>query len=233
MVEMGSTRTMFGCRGVFVFTSFLPHAMGPGTALVIGRYSKCGRWVLRRDGSVVAIRLTEEEKSRSVVGTKCAEHNAISINLLELLAMVITAYVMVVQKLDHSRVEGAPVVMFGDNVSAVTWVNKCGGTRDPRAAFLMRYLGRIEMRAGWCFEAAHIPGVANVLADGISRWPRETINSRLSPLYPRVNWQEASLGKSGGTMCSGVLQAYSRRSEWLLRLTSLMKLPGVCGRSGV
>lgn len=177
--------------------------------------------------------LTEEEKSRSVVGTKCAEHNAISINLLELLAMVITAYVMVVQKLDHSRVEGAPVVMFGDNVSAVTWVNKCGGTRDPRAAFLMRYLGRIEMRAGWCFEAAHIPGVANVLADGISRWPRETINSRLSSLYPRVNWQEASLGKSGGTMCSGVLQAYSRRSEWLLRLTSLMKLPGVCGRSGV
>lgn len=176
--------------------------------------------------------LTAEEKSRSVVGGRCAMHNAISINLLELLAMVMTAYMMVVKKSDHSNIVGAPVVMLGDNVSAVTWVNKCGGTRDPRAAFLMRYLGRIEMRAGWCFEAAHIPGVENVLADGISRWPRETINSRLSSLYPCVNWQEANLGKSGGTMCSGVLQAYCRRSEWLRRLTPLMKLPGGCGRSG-
>ena len=77
------------------------------------------------------------------------------------------------------------------------------------------------MRVGWCFEAAHIPGVVNVLADGISRWPRETINSRLSSLYPRIHWQEARLGKSGGTTCSGVLQAYYRRSEWLLRPTSL------------
>ena len=157
----------------------------------------------------MAIRFIKRREGTSVVGTKCAKHNTISINLLEMLAMVITAYVMVVQKSDHSSIEGTPVVMLGDNVSAVTWVNKCGGTRDPRAAFLMRYLGRIEMRAGWCFEAAHIPGVTNVLADGISRWPRENINSRLSSLYPRVHWQEESLGKVGGTMCLGVFQAYS------------------------
>ena len=36
------------------------------------------------------------------------------------------------------------------------------------------------MRTGWCFEAAHIPGVINVLADGFSRWPRQTINLRIS-----------------------------------------------------
>ena len=174
-----------------------------------------------------------KRKNRSVVGAKCAKHNAISINLLGLLGMVITAYVMVVQESDHSDIVGVPVVMLGDNVSAVTWVNKCGGTRDPRAAFLMRYLGRIEMRAGWCFEAAHIPGVETELADGISRWPRENINSRLSSLYPHVHWQEASLGKSGGTTCSGVLQAYCRRSEWLLRQMPLIELPGACGRNGV
>ena len=114
--------------------------------------------------------------------------------------------------------------MLGDNVSAVTWVNVCGGTRDPRAAFLMRYLGRIEMRAGWCVEAAHFPGVENELADGISRWPGENINSQLSSLYPHVHWQEARLGKRGGTTCSGVLQACCRR---------FMELPGACERSGV
>ena len=69
--------------------------------------------------------------------------------------------------------------MLGDNVSVVTWANMCGGTRDPRAALLMRYLGRIEMQAGWCFKAAHIPGVENELADGISKWPGENSNCLL------------------------------------------------------
>ncbi|MEP3733699.1 MAG: hypothetical protein ABJN02_17345, partial [Lentilitoribacter sp.] len=86
-----------------------------------------------------------------------------------------TAYVVVVQESDLSTIVGAPVVVLENNVSAVTWVNKCGGTRDPKAAFFMRYLGRIEIRAGWCLEAAHIPGVSNVLADGTSRWPRENV----------------------------------------------------------
>ena len=91
-----------------------------------------------------------------------------------MLAMVMTAYMMV-QESAHSNIEGAHVVMLGDNVSAVTWANKCGGTRDSRAVFLMRYLGRREMRPSWCFEAAHIPGVKNVLDDGMSRCPRKRI----------------------------------------------------------
>ena len=64
----------------------------------------------------------------------CATHGAISINLLELLAMVLAAYVMV-QNSDHSSIEGAPVVTPCDDVSTVTRVNKCGGICDPRAAF--------------------------------------------------------------------------------------------------
>ena len=88
-------------------------------------------------------------------GQSAQSINAISINLLELLGRAITAYVMVVLETDHSKIVGAPVVMF---VSIVTMADKkCGGRRDPRAAFLMRYLGRIEMRAGWCFELAYIP----------------------------------------------------------------------------
>ena len=107
----------------------------------------------------MAIQLNHCRKSRSVVRAKCAKHSAISIIVLELLAMVITAYVMVVQKSNHSNIEGARVVMLDDHVSAVTWVNKYGGTRDPRAAFLMRYLGRIEICAGWCFELRIFQGL--------------------------------------------------------------------------
>ena len=44
---------------------------------------------------------------------------------------------MVVEELDHSKIVGAPAVMLGDILSAVTWANKCGETRDPRAAHLM------------------------------------------------------------------------------------------------
>ena len=51
--------------------------------------------------------LTTEEKSRSVVGAKCAKHSAISFHLLELLGMVITADVIVVQESDHSNIVGA------------------------------------------------------------------------------------------------------------------------------
>ena len=68
-------------------------------------------------------------------GPNAQKHNAILINLLELLAMIITAYVMVVQISDLSNIEGASVVTLGDNVSAVTWVNISAGehvTRERR-----------------------------------------------------------------------------------------------------
>ena len=40
-------------------------------------------------------------------------------------------YVLVVRDSGYSNFVGAPVVMLGDNVPAVTWVNKCGETRNP------------------------------------------------------------------------------------------------------
>lgn len=85
--------------------------------------------------------LTTETNSRSLAGGKCAAHNASSIDLLEVLAMVITTYVMVVQKSDHSNIVGAPDVMLGNNVSAVTWVHECGGTRNPATAVLFNIWG--------------------------------------------------------------------------------------------
>ena len=106
-------------------------------------------------------------------------------------------------------------MLRGDKRSAITWVNNCGGTCDPRAAFLMRFLGVIEMSAGWCFEALYIPGDENVTADGISRWPRRGINAYLTALFPFVRWQEASLEVTGGTAFLEILRSYSRRLELL------------------
>lgn len=53
---------------------------------------------------------------------ECAKSNAIPINLLELPGIEMTAYVMV-QESDNSSIVGAPIVMLGDYLSAVTWVN--------------------------------------------------------------------------------------------------------------
>ena len=178
--------------------------------------------------------LSHEEQSRADIVAACAKHNKLSINLLELLAMVVTAYVMVAVKGDRPAVHGEPVLMRGDSMSAVTWVNRCGGTRNPRAAFIMRWLGVLEMEAGWCLESAHIAGATNVLADGITRWNRADIPQKLSLLFPSPlrPWQEASLGEGGGRACSEILRPFSHESELRRRLTTLIPQLGNCGVSG-
>ena len=82
--------------------------------------------------------------------------------------MVVTAWVMLELAGDTPDSVGDPIVMRGDNVAAVTWVNRCGEARDKRACLLMRMLGRLEIKSGWSHDVKHIPGVQNTLADGIS-----------------------------------------------------------------
>ena len=143
--------------------------------------------------------LSVDEQQRSSEQTTCASHNKLSINLLELLAMVVTAYVMVVVKEDRPSVAGEPVLMRRDSSSAVTWVNRCGGTRDPRAVFIMGWLGVLEVNMGWCFESSHIPGSSNVLADGITRWDRADSPQKLTELSPtRYFRYPLAGGKFGG-----------------------------------
>ena len=69
---------------------------------------------------------------------------------------------------DRPAVHDEPVLMRGDSFSAVTWVNRCGGARDPRTAFIMRWLRVLEMNAGWCLESAHTAGAdkASAFGDG-------------------------------------------------------------------
>ena len=53
-----------------------------------------------------------------------------SINVLELLGMVLTAYVMIVIRGEVADREGEAVLMRGDNASAVQWVLNCKGGKD-------------------------------------------------------------------------------------------------------
>lgn len=81
-----------------------------------------------------------------------------------------TAQAMTVHAGERPECPGHSVLMRGDNMDAVHWVNKCRGAEEPRSGVLMRMLGVSEMRNGWRFRAKHIKGMANTLADGLSRW---------------------------------------------------------------
>ena len=117
----------------------------------------------------------------------------ITTNLLELCGMTITAFVVQILLADRPTTEGESVMMRGDNVSTVSWVNRYGGSRDRRAGILMRMVGRMEIGSGWCQVAKHIPGVENRLADGISRWTEEEIHNNVNRLTEEQGWKRQEL----------------------------------------
>ncbi|CAM9882263.1 unnamed protein product, partial [Choristocarpus tenellus] len=103
---------------------------------------------------------------RSVVK---GEGGSISINVLELLEMVMNAWILVMKVKGKAENKGDPVLLRGDNYSAVHWFRKCGGAKDRRAGGLMRIMGVLEIAGEWSFAAEHVAGKQNDLADGISR----------------------------------------------------------------
>ena len=121
----------------------------------------------------------------------------LSINLLELLAMTVTAWAFTVQAATPPNYPGASILMRGDNSSGVHWVNRCRGGREPRSGAVMRMMGCLEMRSGWCFRAKHVKGVANTLADGISRWDRDSISAKLTDFAPMLTGRRKSWGRRG------------------------------------
>ena len=69
------------------------------------------------------------------------------------------------------------VLMRADNEAAVAWVRRCrgGGKTKVRLGTVMRMIGALEAKRGWCFQARHARGVDNRLADGLIRWKKEQI----------------------------------------------------------
>ena len=68
-----------------------------------------------------------EEVQKRTVKRRRAVADLISIKLLEVMAMVMTAYVMIDMKGERPRRIGEAVLMRADNEAAVTWVKRfCG-----------------------------------------------------------------------------------------------------------
>jgi hypothetical protein len=138
--------------------------------------------------------LPESVKARLINRRSRRDFNSIFINQLELLAMVITAYVVCMSeghKADPK--EARPVLMRGDNMTAVHWVNEAHSDCEERASAMMRWLGVIEVLSGWCFSALHIPGKDNKMADGITRVEWCEIPNLLATLSPSTCWRQVEL----------------------------------------
>ena len=147
----------------------------------------------------------------------------LSMNVFELLGMVMTAWALTVHAGARPEYPGQSVLMRGDNMSAVHWVNKCRGAREPRSGALMRMLGVLEMRSRWRFRAKHIKGIANTLADGISRWKPDEISSNLRAFRPDVCWQEQHLGQEALDIACAVLDSSSSDDQLRRRLNAITR----------
>ena len=131
----------------------------------------------------------------------------ITINLLELTGMMMSAFVMQKMENDLPEYAGGTVLLRRDNISVVSWLNRCGGARDKRAALVMRIMGRLEITSGWSHKAKHIPGVLNILANGTSKWQPDQITEKLRSHHMNEgDWGQVPLDRNGLEFLSILLQ---------------------------
>ena len=169
--------------------------------------------------------LTAELKRK----TERREICTITTNLLKLLESVVTAWVMLELTGDRPMSVGDPIAMRGDNVSGVTWVNKCDGAKDRRACLLMRMLGRLEIKDEWSHVAKHITGFRNTL----SGWHIALTQSRPGRKNRQVtdsnDWVEQDIGRLGLKIFDVVLGTKNASNRHDDRLWDIM----VNGRDSV
>ena len=85
------------------------------------------------DTTYLPTELTAERKRKADLQESCT----ITINLLELLGMVASAWVMHELVEDRSDAAGDPILMRGDNMATVSWVSRSGGaTEKKKTAYL-------------------------------------------------------------------------------------------------
>ena len=73
-----------------------------------------------------AYSLSEEERKRTIRRRKGGDGIRLSINVQELMGMVMTAYVMIVIRRDTLTKERESVLIWGESSLAVQWVLSCG-----------------------------------------------------------------------------------------------------------
>ena len=152
-----------------------------------------------------------------------AVENDISINVLELLGMVVSAWVLVSPCAERPAALGDCLLLRGNNEAAVEWVQRCRGGKEPRTRALMRLLSVLESSSGWHFDAKHVRGIFNVAADDISRWDRASVLVNLRAVRPEIMWQEHDLGAAGISLCTSVLASNSCDTPLRPRLNALIR----------
>jgi hypothetical protein len=152
--------------------------------------------------------LPESVKRRLINRLKRGDYdfNTIFINQLELLAMVITAYVICMME-GHKGdpKEAKPVWMRGDNKTAVHWVNNAHAGSEERSDAMVRWLGVIEVLSGFCFSASHVLGKDNGMADAITRVPWDEIADLLHALSPTSHWRQVELDQFALSLITSAL----------------------------
>ena len=77
----------------------------------------------------------------------------------------------------------------------------------------------LSRNAQWvAFRAKHVKGVANILADGITRWDRDPISAKLTAFRPDVNWLEQILGEARIGLITDVVTSSTSADQLRTRL---------------
>ena len=196
----------------------------PGTTyVVLGRVKNRRRGILSVTGVYWRYDLTAQDKSRVCGSSKSVRGvGDLSIHVLELLSMVVSAFVLVPSCADRPSATGYCVMLRGDNEAAVHWVHRCRGGLELRSGALMRLVGVLEVLSGWHFEATHVCGSHNAAADGISRWDRGSVLDNLRAARPNIPWQVREPGTIGISLCTSWLATNSCDTPLRPRLNELI-----------
>ena len=103
------------------------------------------------------------------------------------------------------------------------------GKDDLRAGGLMKILGALEVKRKWCFQAKHVAGMYNSLADLITRCEPSRINAELKCQRPDVNWCEQVMGGEEEEKCFAILRGNTRSDVLRRQLEELTRELGGCG----
>ena len=168
--------------------------------------------------------LTPQEQS-GFCGSRQSVHivNDLYINVLELLGMIVSAFVCVSSSGDRPSATGNCVLLRRDNEVAVYWVRRCRSGLEPHLGALMRPLVVPEVSPKWHFEATHVRGVNNAAVGGISRWDRGSVLDHLSTVCPNISWQVRELGNIVISLCTSVLASDSCDTPLWPRLNELSR----------
>lgn len=75
---------------------------------------------------------------RTRLRQRVCDKDDLSIHVLQLLGMIVTAWAIIVRAGASPRFARESLIMRGDSMSAVYWVNDCLGGKEQRSRALMR-----------------------------------------------------------------------------------------------